>query len=128
MKKALTILFGIFIALAEPSQSFCSEPVFVENFEEAVSREDAKVLVIFGTKWCGHCKTLKKDIDSLNLEDYTVCMVDAEARKDLARKYGIKSFPTSLVIQGNKETARNKGYEKLEYQTWLDSNRTNKRN
>lgn len=123
MKKMFALLMAVGLAM---TQAQSAEPVFVENYEEAISKEDAKVLVIFGAKWCKYCRILKEDLDSLNLEDYTVCVVDADSRKDLTRKYGVRSLPTSVVVQGNKETSRKTGYEKEAYQAWLNSNREGK--
>lgn len=124
MKRMLSLLTAMVLTLP---QARCAEPVFVESYEEAVSKEDAKVLVIFGAKWCKYCRVLKEDLKSLDLDGYTVCIVDVDARKDLARKHETRSLPTSVVIENNKEASRRAGYEKEEYQAWLNSNRADRR-
>lgn len=126
MKRIATIFVAASLAMVQASQEFGAEPVFVESYEEAVAMEDAKVLIIFGAKWCKYCLILKEDLKSLNIDDYTVCIVDTETRKDLVKKYRVRALPTSVVIQGDKEISRKTGYEKEEYQAWLDSNRANK--
>lgn len=123
MKRMFALLAATILTLP---QAWCAEPVFVESYEEAVSKEDTKVLVIFGAKWCKYCRILKDDLKSLDLDDYTVCVVDIDVNKDLARKYKAKSLPTSVVLENNKEMSRHVGYEKEGYQAWLNSNREDK--
>lgn len=123
MKRMLAFLTAMVLTLP---QARCAEPVFVESYEEAISKEDARVLVIFGAKWCKYCRILKEDLDSLDLDGYTVCVVDVDSRKDLARKHETKSLPTSLVLENKKEVSRHVGYEKEGYQAWLNSNREDK--
>jgi thioredoxin-related protein len=116
----LIILAEIAAISAETARA--AETTFVESYEKAVSK-DSNVLLIFGTEWCGYCKKLKNDLKSLNLSDYKICVIDAEKRKDLDQKYGIKSYPTSVIVRSNKEISRIIGYDKKEYKEWLDSNR-----
>lgn len=121
--KQLIITLAILSAFIPANAAGASEPVFSKKYEEAVAKEDSNVLVIIGTDWCGYCNKLKRDLGSLNLDDYTVCVVDADKRKDLRVKYGVKSYPTSIIVRNNKEVSRNSGYDKEEYEKWLESNR-----
>ena len=111
-----------FILMAFSTAVFAASPVFMDNYEEAVSSKNKNVLIVFGTDWCGHCVKLKKELNSLNLDDYVVCVVDAEERKDIRKKYSVSSYPTSIIINNEKEVSRKSGYDKA-YKSWLESNR-----
>lgn len=101
-----------------------ADPVFVNSYEEAVGFEDVPVLVIFGTKWCGSCNNLKNNMSKMNLDDYVVCVVDVEERKDLGAEYKVRSYPTSVVINNKKEISRKIGYKKNEFEKWVSQNRS----
>lgn len=117
-----TFILALLLCFGLANVSLSAPPVFENDYEKAVESE-GKVLVIFGTNWCRYCKYLKKDMDSLNLDNYTVCVIDAEKRKDLIKKHGLNSYPTSIILEQKKESTRKSGYEKKEYQSWLDANR-----
>lgn len=121
MKKIALVLALSLPAI--PAITLAAPPVFVEKYEDAVSNKNTNVLVIFGTEWCIHCKHLKKDLKSFNLDDYVVCVVDAQERRELRKEYKLGSYPTSIVIKDGKEVSRKVGYEKNDYMNWLDSNR-----
>lgn len=120
--KRLTI--NLMMVMGMLSQmALAGPPVFVDDYEQAVKRTDKSVLVVFGTDWCSHCKKLKNEKDSLNLDDYVVCMVDADANSKIAKKNSVSSYPTSIIVYEGKEVSRKSGYKKSDYQKWLDSNR-----
>ena len=122
--KQFIIILAILGGLSIPEKAtIAAEPVFSKKYEDALAQEDSNVLVIFGTEWCGYCNKLKRDINSLGFDDYTVCVVDADTRKDLRDKYGVKSYPTSIIVRNNKEVSRISGYDKEDYEKWLESNR-----
>lgn len=98
-------------------------PVFVDQYEQAVGTADKSVLIVFGADWCGYCVRLKNDKESLNLDEYVVCFVDADKNPEMVKENSVSSFPTSIVMHDGKEVSRKTGYKKTEYQKWLDSNR-----
>lgn len=97
--------------------------VFLESHKDAIELEDEAVLIVFGTEWCKYCHILKRDMPSLSLDDYKIVILDAEKNKEISREYGIKSYPTSVIMLNKKEVSRKSGYDKEEYQKWLESNR-----
>lgn len=116
------IILLIILSLGFTGICLSAPPIFENNYKQAIQKE-GKILIIFSTDWCGHCKTLKKDMDSLNLDDYTVCMINPDVQKDLRKNYKINSYPTSVILEKGKEVARKSGYEKNSYQTWLQNNK-----
>lgn len=119
---ALMLIILAEIAAISAETARAADTTFVDSYENAVSK-DTKVLLIFSTEWCGYCKKLKNDLKSSDLQGYTVCIVDAEKRKDLSKKHKVKSYPTSVIIKNHEETSRITGYEKKDYEEWLESNR-----
>ncbi|XP_047953638.1 protein disulfide-isomerase like 2-1-like [Salvia hispanica] len=81
------------------------------NFHEVVHDEKKGVPVEFYAPWCGHCKSLapisaiyEKVATAFYLEeDVVIAILDADAHKDLAEKYGISSFPTLKFFPKNNK-------------------------
>jgi thioredoxin-related protein len=109
------LVFTMVVLLA--SFSFAAEPTFINNYEEAI-RSDGSVLVVFGTQWCENCVRLKKDINKINLDDYVVCVLDAEIESELSKQYKVKAYPTSIVFKKGTEISRKVGYKKFEFERW----------
>jgi len=114
------------LALLVATSLSCSaaDPVFTNNYEEAIENKKSSVLVVFGSDWCGNCIKLKDEIDQINLEDYVVCIVDVEKRKDLGKEYKVRSYPTSIIMKNKKEVSRKIGYKKSDFERWIDQNRS----
>lgn len=101
-----------------------SSPVFAKNYEEAINLSENKpLLIIFGTDWCGYCVKLKKEIKDFDLTNYVICFVDADERKDLAKKFQVRSYPTSFVVKNKEVKNKKTGYKKSDYSNWIDQNR-----
>jgi len=70
---------------------------------------DELVMVEFFAPWCGHCKTLAPIYEELATsfefakEKVTVAKVDADANKDLGRRFGIQGFPTLKWFDGKSD-------------------------
>jgi thioredoxin-related protein len=108
------------------------------NFKEALKKskkEDKPVLLYFtGSDWCGPCKILDTELfhtekfKILSDRDLVLLEVDIPRRRDLLtpkkmdenkklqQKYGVKSFPTLLMVDHKgKKLAEKKGYIMTEY-------------
>lgn len=78
------------------------------SFEEAlqVARQEQKlVLIDFYTSWCGPCKQMARDVfPQKKMGEYinprlVAVKLDAEKEgKDAARLYGVKAYPTYVVV------------------------------
>jgi thioredoxin 1 len=82
-------------------------PVAVTNatFDQTVLAAPRPVLVDFGAEWCGPCVAVAPVIRRLALEyadRLTVATVDVDADPQLAARYGVRSLPTVLLLQGGE--------------------------
>jgi len=86
-----------------------------DNFDNAIA--NGKVLVDFYTDWCGHCRIVQPVLEELEAKFanlVTVVKVDADDEKEIADRYGIKNYPTIVLFEDGKETARKIGAHPLE--------------
>ncbi|KAG8530352.1 uncharacterized protein KY384_004854 [Bacidia gigantensis] len=80
------------------------------NFDDVVLKSGKPALVEFFAPWCGHCKKLAPIYEELatNLEfakdKVSIAKVDADAEKDLGKRFGVQGFPTLKWFDGKSET------------------------
>lgn len=80
-----------------------------DNFDDIVLKSGKPALVEFFAPWCGHCKTLAPIYEELATgfesakDKVTIAKVDADAEKDLGRKYGVQGFPTLKWFDGKSD-------------------------
>lgn len=79
-------------------------------FDQAVSQ--GVTLVDFWAGWCGPCKMLAPTIDQL-AESYegkaTIAKIDVDAEPNLARRFGVMSIPTVVILKDGAEVDRKVG-------------------
>lgn len=64
----------------------------------------------FTASWCSPCKMFRPILQQVQSElGINVNIVDVDAQKDLAQKYGITSVPTILVESNGSIVYRNSG-------------------
>lgn len=70
-----------------------------------------KTLLQFGASWCGPCKQISSHVENLAHKYFlshllTLVKVDIEKSPDLANFHHIRSVPTFILMDGDKEIAR----------------------
>lgn len=80
---------------------------------EDLKNTGEKILVEFGADWCTACKTLKPKLTELSGEYENVTFVfmnvDREENMEKVIELGIKSLPTVVIYDGNKQVEWLKG-------------------
>jgi thioredoxin len=81
--------------------------LLTSGFEAETSR--GVVLVDFMTHWCAPCRRVAPGLEEL-ARDYKgklkVGWLDADRNLAVAQRFGIKAFPTLLILRNGKEVAR----------------------
>lgn len=69
-----------------------------------------KHLLYFTADWCHPCKRTRPIVEELNRDGVIkVQFIDVDAEVDLVGVYEIKSVPTFILIEDNKEVKRMNG-------------------
>lgn len=82
-----------------------------ENYEELI-KNGKPVLIDFWATWCGPCRMIAPMVEEIaeEREDILVGKVDVDTQPELAKRFGIVSIPTLVLVKDGKETARVMGY------------------
>jgi thioredoxin-like negative regulator of GroEL len=68
-----------------------------------------KILKFYAT-WCAPCKALSATINSIKDEiTLEIEEIDSDENMDMARKYNVRSLPTMIMVDGDKEIKRQAG-------------------
>lgn len=80
------------------------------NFDSVVLKSGKPALVEFFAPWCGHCKNLAPVYEELATSfaaadsKLVIAKVDADANKDLGKRFGVQGFPTLKWFDGKSDT------------------------
>ena len=88
-----------------------TQPKFTETQLNKILSNHKTVLIDFSTQWCVPCKKMKPIIEEIQRENTTVkvLFIDADANKELVKKYQIKGVPVFIVFKNGEESFRKVG-------------------
>jgi len=71
-----------------------------DNYEKEVTNSSVPVLIDFWASWCGPCRMLSPVIEEIasEVKDKKICKVNVDEQPELARKFGVMSIPTLVVM------------------------------
>ena len=81
------------------------------NFDKVVLDSGKPTLVEFFAPWCGHCKNLAPVYEELAQtlqhasDKVQIAKVDADANKELGKRFGVQGFPTLKFFDGKSDQA-----------------------
>ncbi|KAF4976508.1 hypothetical protein FZEAL_6826 [Fusarium zealandicum] len=79
------------------------------NFDDIVLKSGKPTLVEFFAPWCGHCKKLAPVWEELAItyehakDKVQIAKVDADAQRELGKRFGIQGFPTLKFFDGKSD-------------------------
>lgn len=92
-------------------------------FEQHVYQAEGPVLLKFGAEWCPPCQSLDANLRALEStlsSRVKIVRVDIDEHPELARTFGVRSIPHSLVLyQGKIVDERLGGMDQAALQKWV---------
>jgi len=65
-----------------------------------------KNVFYFTAEWCGPCKKTRPIVEEMKREGFEFQIIDADYEQLLVKRFGIKSVPTFILFENEKEVAR----------------------
>ncbi len=117
-----TLLVLVIMGGGSPRSEFgAGRAVDVAEIEPGLGENDL-VLIKFGATWCGPCRDVEKQLDTLDSEKLGVKIVkvDTDERTDLSKKYQIDSIPHLMLVRGGKSLSEMRGSQSASQLTqWI---------
>jgi thioredoxin 1 len=68
-----------------------------------------KNVFYFTAEWCGPCKTTRPIVEEMKREGFEFQIIDADYEQLLVKRFKIKSVPTFILFENEKEVGRISG-------------------
>jgi thioredoxin-like negative regulator of GroEL len=68
-----------------------------------------KTVFYFTTDWCQPCKKVKPIVEDMKKEGFQFQMIDADYEQLLVKRFEVKSVPTFILFENEKEVNRMTG-------------------
>jgi thioredoxin 1 len=65
-----------------------------------------KNVFYFTAEWCGPCKTTKPIVEEMKKEGFEFQIIDADYEQLLVKRFQVKSVPTFILFENEKEVDR----------------------
>lgn len=72
-----------------------------------------KTILYFSAPWCGPCKTLGPRMDKLS-GLFNIRKINCDVDTEMAAKYSVRSVPTLILLDGDREVKRVTGVQSEE--------------
>jgi thioredoxin len=79
----------------------------IDNFDDVIKKGD--VLVDFFATWCGPCKMLAPELESIS-DKVQIMEVDIDENLELCKRFGVMSVPTLIYFKKDNVYNTNIGY------------------
>jgi thioredoxin 1 len=76
-------------------------PVNTMVKQNKVGAIDMKKIIRFTAEWCQPCKTLAKQLETMELNMH-IDVIDIDKDPEIAIEYGIRSVPTLVLMEDNQ--------------------------
>jgi len=73
-----------------------------------------KTVFYFTADWCGPCKKTRPIVEDLKKEGFQFQIIDADYEQLLVKRFEVKSVPTFILIENEKEIKRMTGAQTKE--------------
>lgn len=74
------------------------------NFDREITQSQKPVLLDFYANWCGPCRMVSPLMEEIAEETPQILVgkINVDEEPELARKFGVMSIPTLMVLKGGK--------------------------
>lgn len=79
-----------------------------QNFDE--NTKHGLKLVEFYTTWCMYCKNQRIELEELKDSGMWIGIVDGDESPNLVKQYGIKGFPTFILLKNGEKITEFVGF------------------
>ena len=80
------------------------------TFDELIKCADGPVIVDFWARWCGPCRPVRRELESLAAGE-TVVTVNADEEPEILRRFAVMSLPTLIAFVDGHEQERWVGWQ-----------------